>query len=148
MGGALCPGGGGALSHVRPTLHQRLSSTVMLSPVQCFHFLSVCPFSFQSLLSCNMYVSVSVFTFLVFVPPVRSVCLSLDPEMRPMLSANHSNVFPPSDRCYLLIIGMFSRPPTAIVSMKFSLMHRFNLMKEHFEKAWRQDTTLANSGSS
>ena len=31
--------------------------------------------------------------------------------------------------------GMFSRPPIAIVSMKFSLMHRLNLLQEKFEKA-------------
>ena len=56
--------------------------------LQRFHFLGVCPCSFQSFLSCNIYVSVS-----------QSVSVSLDPAMRSMFFANHRNV---------------SRSPTAI----------------------------------
>ena len=52
----------------------------------------------------------------------RSASLSLAPAMRSMLSANDRNV---------------SRPPTAIVSMTFSVMHRLNLLQEKFEKAYK-----------
>ena len=90
----------------------------LLSPVQCFHFIGVCSCSFQSLLSCNIYVSVS--------QSARKICrplmLYFDSAMRSM---------------YLLIIGMFSNPPTAIVSLKLSLMHRLNLLQENFEKAYK-----------
>ena len=52
----------------------------------------------------------------------------------------------------MLIVGMFSRLPTAIVAMKFPSMHRLILLQENFERAWRQNTTvnfyLANSDSS
>ena len=47
---------------------------------------------------------------------------------------------------------MFSRLPTATMTMKFSSMHRLILLQENFKRAWRQDTTvnfyLANSDSS
>ena len=60
--------------------------------------------------------------------------------MRSMLSANRRPTI------------MFSRLPTAIVSMKFSSIHRLILLQENVKKAWRQNTTvnfyLANSDSS